>query len=1059
MPVHIHLYFQQNIFQFIQNFITCLCKKLVFSSLFYIRKLTLMQKLVPSLLVLSLGLLGLAPIHAQTWKGQVLKAYESQKSIPVPAVIINQTQKKQTFSEKDGYFKLKAKIGDSIRIKLIEEKDIDLGYRFSIGWGNSHPVRDTSFIWNGEAIFNFPHRLPELFEDGIAFKALSDQAPKIKANSFSPGNRYNPYQLIQGKIPGVVISRPGGDPNYDYQVQIRGLHSAIYTGFAYFPTATGYNQQFNLTQPLVEVDGMPGWSLNSIDPQDIASIEVLKDAASLAAYGMRGANGVIKIQTKCGAPYTRSIEYSTYVAMDIAAKPDRGIDVATYRSLIKGEFQGVNRDLEANNDWYKLISRTGFSQAHNLAVQGTALGSNYRLALNFREVNGIAKKSGFDQMNALLNFQKAIQKRKGNISGLFAINQRKNSEVNPDVFRTAALMNPTAPIFSDTSVLSGSYYQPNVFGLTNPLSILNWQTLENTYQTLTSGLKAEFHILPKVNGEIQVGFQKNLDTKGWAYSERTFGGYGGFSSWEKRELNHLYFKAQLSKTWFRKLITKVGYSHQRWDGRGVLREGISTSENLISYRPLIDVQGKPAFLDRDDPYRESDDLAAFYAHAQYNLGKRWLIQGAWRREGFTRLGDIKWENYPAIKVSGKLLSNGKIIEELRVHAGYGVTGNIPPKNHATELLVLPINDPVYVNGEYKPGIYYPFVPNPDLQAEQRRELNIGFNLELLNSRMQVYIDLYKSHSANLLWQYSTSDPALFSNVYFENRMEVSNQGVEVQLHLTAIRNNELTWQSNLNLAHNRTKLESPFPASVLGATSDIYYVGYPGSPGFCCSNLQRLENQQPIGEFFAFRSEGIDANGQWKIRDLNGDGNIDEVNDRTKVGNAQPKLTFGWDNVLKWKNFTANIFWRGALGHRLLNVFNLFYASPQRLKEFQGHSIPEVALNPEFSRLRSSNSYISDYYVQNASFIRLENLSLAYDFTKNPQKEHNLQLYISAQNLFTLSSFSGNDPEVRLSNVGAPLVPGIVNPNYFGNNSNLNFIDRGRYPLTRTLTLGAKLKL
>lgn len=895
--------------------------------------------------------------------------------------------------------------------------------------------------------------------------AIKGSGFKLESKNFSLGNRFNPYQLIQGKIPGVVTSRPGGDPNYGYQTQIRGLHSAIYMGFASFPTANGYNQQFNLTQPLVVVDGMPGWSLNSIDPQDIASIEVFKDAASLAAYGMRGANGVIHIQTKGGLFQAPGLEYSTYLAIDEAINPDRGIDAATYSRLIgnNATFQGVNRDLGADNDWYQLISRTGFSQAHNLALNGKALGTSYRLALNFRDVNGTAKKSGFNQMNALFNLHKPIQNGKGKIEGLFAINQRNTTEVDPDVFRTAALMNPTAPIFADTPALDGTYYEPNVFGLNNPLALLNWQTFENSFQSLTAGLKGNFQLPAKIDAKVHAAFQHNLDIYGWANSRRTFGGYGGFGSWEERKLGHWFLDAQLGKHWDwaqHHLQAQLGFNQQYWNGSGVQRDGIFLSQDLISYRPLINVQGKPAFLDRDDPYRESDEMRALYADLQYSFKRNWFVQGHLRREGFTRLGENKWAFYPAMTIGANLLQNQTgLLNELRLQAGYGITGNIPPKSHATELIVLPGGPSAYINGEFKPGIYYPFIPNPDLQAEQRREVNLRLDARLLNQRMQVQLELYQSRSSNLLWQYSTSVEAAFSNNHFENRMELSNQGIELQFNLAAIHTPTLIWHTNLSVAHNQTKLESPFPSPVPGKLDNRLQAGSPGSPGFCCAYLQVLENQEPIGQFYGYRSDGIDNNGQWKIRDLNGDGQIDEVYDRTKIGNAQPNLTIGWDNNLQWKNFSFNIFWRGALGHDLINVFNLFYANPQRLKETSGHSIPQVALRPQFANLRSSFNYISDYFVQNATFFRLDNLSIAYHFPQKPHKKQHLQLHLSAQNLLTISSFSGNDPEVRLSNIGAPLVPGIVNPNYFGSSSNLNVLDRGRYPLVRTLTLGAKLKL
>lgn len=1023
-----------------------------------------MQKLIRHLFFFSLCLFIGGHLKAQKLKGIIIAHHTNGYKTTEAAVISNITQKKHTFSEEDGRFRLSASIGDSIGIHFLSTVyPVSLGHRYIAPTGNRNTPHDTTFVWAGQDSIILPISVSIFCEYIVATKKLTDRTPKIKSEDFNPGNRFNPYQLIQGKIPGVVISRPGGDPNYDYQVQMRGLHSAIYSGFAYFPTANGYNQQFNHTQPLVEVDGIPGLTLQSIDPQDIASVEVIKDAASLALYGMRGANGVIKIQTKTGALHSRGLVYSTYLAMDRASNPDRGIEASTYRQLIgnNGTFQGVNRDLGANNDWYQLISRTGFSQAHNLALNGMALGSSYRLAVNFRNANGIAQKSNFDQVNALFNFNKAIQKGKGKVEGLFAVNKRNNTEVNPDIFRSAALMNPTAPIFSDTSALSGTYYKPNVFGLSNPLAILNWQTFENSFQTATAGLKAEFELLAGFKGKVHTAFQHNRNTYGWADSDRIFGGYSGFSSWEERKLSHWYVDAQLAKTWKRQshqIQAQLGYTYQRWDGRGIRRDGISTSESLISYRPLINVQGKPDFLDREDPYRESDEMPAAYLQTLYTFKERWFAQGSLRREGFTRLGAEKWVVYPALTLGGIIIPYGQVINHLRLRAGYGVTGNIPPKTYATELVVLPGGVPAYINGEFKPGIYYPFVPNPNLQAEQRKELNVGLEAELLNQRLQVQVELYRSHASNLLWQYSTSTEAAFSNTYFENRMELVNQGVEIQLHLTAINRSTLKWQSDLNLAHNRTVLASPFPSTIPGITVNTLPAGSPGSPGFCCAALQLLENQKPIGQFNTFRNDGIDAKGQWKTIDVNGNGQIDEA-DRRVTGNAQPDLTLGWDNTLQWKKFTLNVFWRGAIGHDMLNVFNLFYANPQRLKDNQGYNIPQVALSPSFAKLRSNSTPVSDYFVENASFFRLDNLSIAYDFPKSPQKKQHLKLYLSAQNLLTISSFNGNDPEVRLSNVGTALLPGIVNPNYYGSNRDLSIFDRGRYPITQTLVLGAVLKL
>lgn len=898
-----------------------------------------------------------------------------------------------------------------------------------------------------------------LIHKGVAI-TIQASPSQIDFNQFTPGNRFNPYQLIHGKIPGVVISRPGGDPNADFQVQIRGLHAGIYRGFSYFPTANGYNQQFNNTEPLIVVDGFPGVALNTLDPQDIESITVIKDAASLAAYGMRGANGVIQISSKKGTR-DKGLQYNTYFAMDRASNPDLGIDAANYRRLIgnNGAFQGVNQDLGANNNWYDLISRTGFSQAHNLAYNGAALGADYRFAVNFREVNGIAQKSSFDQINASFNFQRPLQKGKGKLEGLFAVNTRNNNQVNPDIFRNAALMNPTAPIYANNST-PGTYYQPQVFALNNPLGILNLQNFENTYQTITSGLNLELALLKGVKAKLQGAFQHNEDGFGAVIANQGIVGNQAAVSWEERKLSHWFMDAQLQGDWAwgrHRLQTQLGYTHQRWDGRGMLRQDSISGQNLPTYRYLIDFTGRSDEI-FEDPYRESDELPAVYWNGQYSLNERWFASASLRREGFTRLGSEKWMMYPAFKLGGYLIAPNAKQHYLKLQLGYGLTGNIPPKTYATELILLPGGVPVYSNGTFKPGIYYPFVPNPDLRAELRKELNVSLDFALLNNRLQAQIQVYQSRSTELLWQYATNETQGFSNVYFENLMALKNQGVEVQLNFSAIQSNNLSWQSNISLAHNRTTLDTPFPKVSAQGNPNQLLVGSPGSPGFCCSYLQLLENGKPIGQFYTYRSNGIDANGQWKTVDINGNGQIDEA-DRQVTGNAQPDLTLGWDNTLQWKQFTLNVFWRGAFGHDLMNVFNLFYANPQRLKDYSGHSIPEVALSPGFAKLRSNTTPISDYFVENASFMRLENLSLAYDFPTKSQKKFNLKLYLSAQNLLTISSFTGNDPELRLSNVEASLIPGIVNPNYWGVSRNLSGLDRGRYPITQTLVLGAVLKL
>jgi iron complex outermembrane receptor protein len=1004
-------------------------------------------------------------LHGQKWHGQV-----SDGKLSFPATIINHTRHKITFATSNGRFLIPAEKGDSITVKPhpyadggLTELDYSKHFIYEGDYG------DTTFIWSGQDSITFDSdRSNPLADSNVALwtRPTFDKNQIIKEKNFTPGNRYDPLQLIQGKIPGVVISRPGGDPNYAYQMQIRGLHSAIYPGFSNFSTTNGYNEQFGITQPLVVVDGMPGVALNTVDPQDIESVEVIRDAASLSTYGMRGANGAIQITTRKGELYKNGVQYSSYVAFDQASKPDLGISADTYRNLTGagGQYAGVGKDLGATTNWYAAISRPGFSHAHNLVLNGSSLKTAYRLSVNLREVNGIAKRSGLSQFNTLFNFQRTLGKNKGKLGGLFSITNRSTSEVNADIFRNAALFNPTAPVFSDTATRSGGYFQPNVYGLYNPVAQLDQQTFEKNYHTISAGLNWEQQFSRRLSSKVDIGYQYNREGYGWVQTpgvQYTTYEKTGSATWDERRLYHWYVNAGLKYEHdlnHGHLETELGYTQQNWQGRGLTREANFFNVTPPAYQPLItDNWRSKGWTIYEDRYQESDLMPAVYAKAKYVYQGNWFAQGSIRREGFTRLGDNKWANYPAVVVGGKIIQSKKIIDLLSFQLGYGETGNIPPKNYATHALLLPSNY-VYSNGQYIPGIQFSGTPNTKLRPESRKEWNLGLYYHLLKNRVSGQIQFYRSRSSTLLWQYLYKQIDGQFDAKFENLLALVNRGVEVQINVNVTGRSAISWIARLNFAHNRTLFDASFPVNVPGQSGENQLeVGNVGGPGFCCGGLQVIENKKPIGQFSTYQADGI-VNGQLQIRDLNQDGRL-TTEDKTITGNAQPALTYGWDNNLSWKRFSLNVFWRGALGHRLFNTFNLFYANPQILKT-PGYSIPAVALTKDFSALQNPTYSISNYFLEHASFIRLENLSLSYDlpFGKAAHQQKSIQFYVSVQNLLTISSFNGNDPEVRLSNFGTGLVPGIVNPNYFGYPRNFDYLDRGRYPLTQTWVFGLRFK-
>jgi TonB-linked SusC/RagA family outer membrane protein len=887
-------------------------------------------------------------------------------------------------------------------------------------------------------------------------------SPPYKSPEKLKGNFPNPLLMMQGSSPGLVIARPGGDPNAPIDVQIRGLHSALYAGAQNLPTAGRYSKAFDYTGPLVIIDGMPGLDLQNVDFRDIEKIEVLRDAASLAQYGMRGANGAIVITTKPGLRKS-GFEYQVGFGVETPVRTYEPLDAATYRNLVKsgGKYAGAGVDLGQNTNWIDQISRTGFNQQHQLAWNQGIKNGGIRLSANYLDTKGVAQNSDYQAASTRLSFNRFFGKKTVEISGNLAYQWRQSSEINPDMFRQAASLNPTAPIRSDTSTRYGGYFQPNAFALYNPVATLNLQTRDRNVGTLNGVFNAKWNLNENFSVFTRNGYQNQRSTFGFS-SSRFLPQQNPSASWEDFTLGHWFSEngVQFNKTIKKnRLSLDLGRSDQGWNGENEFWEATAFGQGDADYVPLKNQTfGQLGWKTQEITERDDDRLVAYFGNVNYTYNNRWTFNAHVRQEGFSRLADgNKWHTFYGASIGAKLFEN-KENNRLNVRLSYGRVGNIPPKNYASRFVVSP-GSTVLLNGSFQSGVNFNHEPNPNLGPEIRQELDLGLDFAIIGGELMGTFNVYNSRSSNLLWQYSVNSSQNTFNLRFENGGELSNRGVELQLKYSTdfdLGSAKINWSSNLILNHNRT-IFGQLPTNNPGEQTSIT-VGTLGSPGACCAAPQNLVKDQALGTFNLPVFNGINQQGQWTFKDLNGDGRVctDCKEDRSNQYNAQPDLTFGFFNRFAWKKWKVNFLLRGTVGQQMLNAYGLFHDNPNRLRSYNQFNIPAAAVGSDLSSLTQDFTPVSDYFVENSSFVRLENISLEREFKV---REMNLSVYVLAQNLFTLTGYSGLDPELRLSNVGNRLAPGIDAPNIAGFNRDLTLVDRGRYPLTRGFMLGINVKL
>lgn len=881
---------------------------------------------------------------------------------------------------------------------------------------------------------------------------VTSSVVKITEKDFNKGPSGNPMQLVEGRVAGLVINRPGGsDPNGDITIQMRGVSSL-----------RGNNQ------PLIIIDGIPGnmTTLNAIASEDIESMDVLRDGSAAAIYGTRGNNGVVIVTTKQARPRERiQLDYSGYMAHDFIAKvPDiltaeeflqYGED--TNNTVIKNygilSEDGVTY-LPYDDVYDALLNKGNFSHNHNISASGGSANGNYTASLGYRKSEGLAITTNREQVTArlsvnqkvlnekvLLNINLASSSNTGSSFGNMG-STPANDETSYNPFYMAIKRNPTYPIYEK----DGTFYEDlNTYGEENPVASLRQRTRWYERKNLLGSVKATWTIIDGLNASAFTALEKNDNYSTDYRSKDSYSAQvnknGGTASKRFQRLFNKTFESTIDyKKSFNQqhnLNAMLGYSYQdlseEWfsaTNYGFLTDAFET--NHIGSGSWLK-QGKAGM----ESSKEGNRLIALFGRANYNFEGKYMLSASVRREGSSKFGDNhKWGWFPAVSAGWAIseesfLADISAIDMIKLRVGYGVTGSLPNDPYMSLIKIGSVSRGYYYNGQWYSNAYGPSNnPNPDLRWEKNQSINVGVDFGFFNNRISGNIDVYQKKTTDLINQYQAQVPAMIHSTIMANVGTIMNRGVELAVNALVVDTRDFKYDANLTFSYETNKLESMSNDIFKGTYEDRYGFPSPGNIGYA----QRLEEGQPIGSFFGYVYEGITEDGKWILKDLDGIEGYSN-NDKRYIGNGLPKIKAGLMNNFTYKNWDFSFFLRGMFMYDILNTGRIYFGTTTNIDK-SAYNVYKDALNVKLTE----DPRFSNYFLESGDFLKIDNVTLGYTF-QFPESKYvkSLRIYGYCSNLALITGYSGIDPEVRITG----LEPGIDR--------------RDSYPRTRTFSLGVNV--
>ena len=864
-------------------------------------------------------------------------------------------------------------------------------------------------------------------------RQITGSVANVSEEQFNKGLTRDASDLLQGKVAGLTITSGSGDVTRGSQIRLRG-------------TSTLQNDQ----GPMIVIDGVPGGDMSTVAPDDIESISVLKDASSAAIYGSRAAGGVILITTKRGSGSNTQISYNGYVTADVVAnKPDM-LNAQEWRDANKqlGNDVSVFNQYNADTDWFGEMMRTGISQSHSLSLSGGSSKSNYRASYTFLDRNGIARDNSMTRHNFRFQFQQRAINDRLRISLTGSASLTDMNMPNGTNYILAYNMAPILPVKNPDGSWMTAFNAEYDQG--NPIQNqeLNYRKRSNNY--FYGQGDVQFEIIEGLNAKVSLYKSRSAsDYSRWDDPTTSIGlGNNGLaqrsSNTSNRELMEwtLDYNKAFGADEMHKINALVGYS---WENNEFASQYAQVTNFAVTSMGADNLQtGNTLKIGNVTSGRNAYKLISMFARANYSYGERYMVTATVRRDGSSKFGaDHKWGIFPSVSAAWGISQEAFMedvdwVSDLKLRAGWGVTGNQDGLTPYKSLELYQSSGTYFSNGAFLTAFAVSQNANPDLKWEETSMLNIGLDFQLFKGRLSGTIEWYSKQTKDMLYNYSVPTPTYVYGTIAANVGDMSNKGIELALNFDAIRTKNFRWTTALNLSHNKneiTKLSNDL------YSTDRVYVGDPWIRGASGVTSHVVEEGYPVGQFFMLKCNGIDANGKYIIEDINKDGQITD-DDRTYCGDAQPDLTFGWNNTFSWKNWDASFFIRGSIGQKVLNNPVAAYGNNTYISGTN-------AMKNDMLLKMSESSRVCSYYVEDASFARLDNMSIGYTFnTKGIDWLKKARVYVAAQNLFVITGYTGLDPEVEIfrgeaSDNNAGLDPGIEPRNFM--------------PKARSFTFGVNL--
>ncbi len=855
---------------------------------------------------------------------------------------------------------------------------------------------------------------------------LTSAITKIDAEDFNGGNINDPQQLLQGKVAGLNIARVGGDPNEAFNIRLRGL------------STFGAN-----AEPLVIIDGVIGGSFDSVDPSDIESINVLKDASAAAIYGTRGSSGVIIVTTKSGKGAAKAgLEYRGYVSSEEISNI---IPMATYEQFLANG----GLDLGSNTDWVGLSSQTAISNVHNIAFSGSSEnGLNYRASINYRDVEGVINDTGYEQINGRISASQSLLDDRLRLQANVAITSRDANLGFPEILNYAQIYNPTAPIYNP----DGTFFQNQVERNFNPIAIAEQSYNDLQRNTFLTNFKAELDLTSNLTVAANFSKQYKSSFQGKYFDNDAFyGGLGTKGAAERSYYDENFSLAEITATYkgeLNDLNYEVlgGYAYQQFTYQGQYSRNTDFITNSVTYNNLalgLGINNNQAYM---SSFKEEAKLASAFARLNLNYQNLVFFSASYRNEESSRFGpnfrsgDF-WAASAGIDINKIVDLSG--VDQLKLRAGYGKTGNEPNERYAYIEKLGAENALGFINSEFRTAIGPLSNPNPDLKWEEKGELNIGIDFLILNSKLSGTVDYFNRTTSDLLRLTPVASPPNIYNQTLLNLGELETNGFEITLNYAAISSENFSWDFGINLSN--------FTVNLINISDQDDFVTYSGNlnaPGLNYTYPIVLEEGAILGNIRAGEFAGFDADGRTLIiNQETGEPTLERNLDRDGiiVGNGLPDYTFGFNNTFKLNNWDLNILLRGVTGHSLVNIPRAYWEHPA----ISGRQ--NFVYTQYFNAADKEQDAYHSNMVEKADFLRLDNASLGYNFNlPENSKISNLRLYVAGNNLFTITNYTGSDPEVRYKDVRytGDQNPDILTPG----------IDRrATYFPTKTFTVGVNI--